>query len=226
MLQIAVLVTVAGAGIYYASLSPTMPPDGSKKDPGSLSQQHMFDYSETGINYQTFRPLALQSTSLNDAYAPYASPATDPTHSIPAVFSAIADNSAVVEAFAPNWFFHHWLEVPYNRAQQATANVEIPGPGGFAGGETLGNYPRSWIDGKNPPGTDKRFSSRLNMAAGQPTENEIKGVYSSNKISRDFNPYGTGGAYQRITGSRYANNTRKLGANLSSLPNVRGISDY
>lgn len=223
-MEVLILALVGGGGLLYMSYAgpnydTTMPPDGTVKDENGLSKSNMFDFSETGFNYQTFRPLSLQSTNLNDAYSPYASPATAPTHSIPAVMSALASNSATVETHAPNWYFKHWLEIPYTRAQQATHNIEIPGPASFKGGETLVNYPRVWME----PGyaTDKQFTNKkLVRVQGMPTEFETKAVYASNKLSRDHNPYGAGGVFQRIAGSRYARNTAKLATNLSSLPDT------
>lgn len=214
-----VLVGVAGLGYYYSSFPATVPPDGSKKSTNQMAKSHMFDFSETGSWYQTFKPQSLTSTSLNDAYAPYASPSTTPTHSIPQVQQALAENSAVVESYGPNWYLNHWLEIPYRTAQQATANIEIPGPDGFKGGATLARYPRVWMEHSK----DKQFTNRNIMRAGMPTENEIKSVYPANRIPRDFNPYQGGGVFQKLSGRRYERNTLSQGANLSSKPNINNF---
>lgn len=216
MLPVLVLVAVGAGGMYYASMSPTVPPDGTVKSQRGLSSSHMFDFSETGIHYDSHRPQQLVSTSLNDAYAPYASPYTTPTESLPKVFGALADNGATVEAYGPNWYFNHWMEIPYTTAEQSTHNVEIPGPDGFKGGSTLSHYPRVWME----HASDKQFSHAGNMRAGQPTENEIRSVYSANKLSRDHNPYGGGGVFQKISGSRYAAHTARHGTNLAMKPNT------
>lgn len=216
ILPVAIVVALAGGGYLYLTQVPNAPPDGDTKNQSELSRSHMFDFSETGIHYDSHRPQQLYSTDLNDAWAPYASPYTTPTESLPKVFGALGDNGATVETYAPNFYFNHWMEIPYTTAQQATHNIEIPGPDGFKGAPKLSNYPRVWME----HASDKQFSNARNMRAGQPTENEIRSVYSANKLSRDFNPYGAGGVFQKIAGSRYATNTAYKGTNLASKPNT------
>lgn len=212
------LIAIAGAGIYYVSFPSNI--DGSKTDsPSGRSATHMFDFSEGGSWYQTYKPQSLTSTSLNDAYAPYASPLTTPTHSIPEVQQAMADNGATVEAYAPKWFFQHWMEIPNTTAQQATHNIEIPGPDGFKGGSSLTKYPRVYMEHSK----DKQFTNKNNMRAGMPTENEIKSVYPANKMPTDHNPYQGGGVFQKLAGRRYARNTLSTGADLSNKPNTRNF---
>lgn len=222
-MEVVLLCGVAGLGLLWVNLNPnTAPPDGTKKDPDQMSRSDMFDLTEGGMHYSTYKTQALASTSLNDAYAPYQSPATEPTYSIAKVFQAIADNGAVVKAYAPNWYLKHWMEIPRTTAQQATANVWIPGPKGFKGGASLANYPRATME----TASDQQFSSRKNMRMGYPTESETKSVYPMNKIPMDHNPYAGGAPFQRLEGSRYARNTKKNGTNLSSLPNTANISAY
>jgi len=222
-MEVILLGLVAAGGLYYVSVLsvPTAPPDGTVKYPSSLSKSNMFDFSETGLQYNAAKPLSLQSTSLNDAFAPYASPLTTPTHSIPQVFEAMADNAAEVESRWPNWILEHWLEIPLTRAQQATANIEIPGPMGFKGGHTLVNYPRVYMDSAN----DNQFTNRkLLGVSGMPTENEIKSVYSSNVISREHNPYAGGAVFQRLVGEKDAVKAIRRGPRLDNKPNIVNFS--
>lgn len=177
------------------------------------------NYKEMGFALGQFRPSVLNVTQLNDAFEPYSAPMQTATRNVMDVMRDEARKQAYLGTSAPYFWFLKDGEIPLNTAQQSNPNVEIPCAGVSIRGDPGGSmayYPRVYADrscgeGSNPRPYQTRNSRVFN--AGMPDEGfeTMRDHIGENPINAEWNPWGAGGALQKVFQYRQDRETMRKG---------------
>lgn len=232
---------LAGAGYYLSGDGAAAPaPNKEEAEPvdkapigghfpggdnsfSGINMMNLRDYKEMGFPLGQFRPSLLNITQLNEAWKPYSAPMPTSTRSLMTVYADEAQKQAYLSTSAPYFWFLHDGEIPLNSAQQSNPNVEIPcRDTSFRGdpGNSLSYYPRVYADrscaaSSNPRPFQTKTSRVFN--AGMPDEGfETKWDFvGRNPINAEWNPWGAGGALQRVFQYRQERETMREGVDRS-----------
>lgn len=199
-------------GSHYLTMGKSLPYD--------TRYRHQYrQFHDDGITYGTSKATHLYTTNIDDAYKPYGAPYQRSTRSVAEVMSNEAKRAALLQATgAPFWFTKDG-EIPLSSADQSNPNVEIIGRGqSFHGdpGNSLAHYARAYSDVTVHHPNHPQFpyhNARNNLHQGQPEVWEEKHVPREDFVKEQNNPWGPGGALQRLYGNSFAKTTEKKGTN-------------
>lgn len=174
-------------------------------------------FHDDGITYGTSKSTHLYSTNINEAFKPFGAPYQKSSRSVPEIMYREAQRSAMLNANGSGFWFSKDGEIPLSSADQSSPNVEIPSRGQSFHGDpnnSLAKYARVYAD---VSGT-KKFNNptpfhhqRNNWHQGQPEVWEEKYVPREDFIKEQANPWGPGGALQRLFGRKGGEESRKKG---------------
>lgn len=160
------------------------------------------DFDEVGIGLGAARTGALNLTNLNEAWKPRSAPRQAPTRNISNIYRDQSDIVAYLKQYAPQFYFQHQGEMPLSSAVQSNPNVEVPTCTSSIAhdpGQSLLYYPRVYCD-YNEPNNPHLFTGQPGTinSSGVPTEWEVLHVPKEGALNFQNNPYGPGGALQRL----------------------------
>lgn len=213
-----VALIVAGGSI----LSSPQVRDFTKKETSLVEtyRHNLKDLTETGMSTGLYKASWHQLADLNEVYRPRSAPSQVPTRNVNKIFRSEADIQAYLEEYGPRFYFRPTGEIPLGTTAQSNPNVEIPSRNTSIRGDpkaSLGNYPRAWVDFTGLQNASTDCTHVMDLGAGEPTEIEECEVPPEGLLNRTMNPYGPGGAVQRINNARQETLTRHLGMDRSRI---------
>lgn len=177
------------------------------------------EFHDTGITYGTSKATHLYSTNINEASKPYGAPYQKSTRSVQETMYNEAQRASLLSATGAPFWFSKDGEIPLSSADQSNPNVEIHSRGKSFRGDpnnSLARYARVYAD-VSADHTDNNptpfAGSRNNLHQGQPETWEEKNVPKEDFIKEQANPWGPGGALQRLYGNIFSRTTVKKGTN-------------
>jgi hypothetical protein len=199
------------------------------KDPVPRFDNDFFNLNEMGMAYGIEKPTLLNVTNLNEAYKPWSAPSQEETRSIPVFMGNQAVQHAYLEAYGAPFYFNKNGEIPLSSNQQNNPNVEIPGESSiqFDPNSSLSYYPRVYVDqGEERRKPTGEYRDGF-LQAFQPDEGmEMLRIQDEGRLNRDYNPWGPGGAYQRVFTRNQEELSRIRGVDRSTIlaPVYSGVS--
>lgn len=203
-------------GSHYTHMAHRLPYQGRER-------QRYRTFHDDGITYGSSKATHLFSTNINEAGKPLGAPYQKSSRSVPEVLHHEAQRSAMLSATGPGFWFSKDGEIPISSADQSNPNVEIPVRGQSFHGDprnSLAKYARVYADvsgGKRDNNPTPFHHKRNNLHQGQPEIWEEREVPREDFIKEQANPWGPGGALQRLFGQKFATDTKKKGTHQDAI---------
>lgn len=177
-------------------------------------------YVKGGVILPTARAQFLNLTKYNDVYDPWSAPNAESTWEPVEVLKNLAKDSAKLMTEAPNWLFRKKIgEQPVATAEQATPIVDIPHAGFMMPGDPNGSltkYPLAFINRKKSPSKAATFMGFPMGNAGMGETIETARLPNVNRLKAESDPWGPGGKYLNLFGSKQALETIQKGYRITT----------
>lgn len=225
MASLIILGGLGGAAYWLTQYEPDQVTTPDNKINNEMYTPMLKDFQETGMVLSVSKPRDIMFSSLNEAYKPLSGPDQTPTRHVSDVFRSMAESLGLLESTGVPFFFKSPIaQISLATNEQSSPNVfQLTSWSANKGTDSLLNFPRPFFEFNNQTLYDNTIKNRwttlgVNTDAGMPTETEGTVVLpDAGVISSEQNPWGPGGAMQRIFQNRLASRTHQKGTNLSSI---------
>lgn len=179
------------------------------------------DFMKGGVVIPTTRAQLLNLTKYNDVYDPWSTPLAAATNKPVDVLKSYAEDAAELMTQAPNWLLRKRIgEMPVSTAEQATPLVDLPHGNFHMPGDpngSLNKYPLGFVNRKYSPSRGLSGFMSLPMGnAGMGETIETARLPNTNWAKPESDPWGPGGKYLNLFGSKQALNTISKGYRVST----------